>query len=142
MFKRVTSWLNYLLLSPAVLCIVLVSFFSGSLLLCNHLINVDTSGRPLTHQSTIFKNHPVTQELIDATSELNWQSNPELVSRVDELCEILAQMKADREQNILSKADKDHLDDHQDWFVDISVPADRLPWNQFVSRRCEVPGQK
>lgn len=123
MFKRVTSWLNYLLLSPAVLCIVLVAFFSGSLLLCNHLINVDTSGRPLTHQSTIFKNHPVTQELIDATSELNWQSDPELVSRVDELCEILAQMKADREQNILSKADKDHLDDHQDWFVDISVPV-------------------
>lgn len=123
MFKRVTSWLNYLLLSPAVLCIVLVAFFSGSLLLCNHLINVDTAGRPLTHKRTVFENHPVTQELIEATSELNWQTDPKLVSRVDELCEILAKMKADREQNIVSNAGIDHAGDRQNWFVDISVPV-------------------
>ena len=123
MFKRVTSWLNSLLLSPAVLCIVLVSFFSGSLLLCNHLVHVDAEGRPLNPKRTVFENHPVTQELIEATSELNWQDDPVLVSRVDELCETLAKMKREREQNIVSNASLNHAADQQDWYVDISVPV-------------------
>ncbi|HBL43605.1 hypothetical protein, partial [uncultured Gimesia sp.] len=61
-------------------------------------------------------------ELIEVTSELNWQNDPQLLSRVDELCETLTQMKLEREQNIASG--KTHAEaDHQDWFVDISVPV-------------------
>ncbi|QDT90202.1 hypothetical protein [Gimesia algae] len=123
MLKRVTSWLNSLLLSPPALCVMLVIFFTGSLLLCNNLIQVDAEGRPLTRKRTVFENHPVTQELIEATSELNWQTDPEQVIRVDELCEELAQMKLDREQNITSAAGVSKSTAHQDWFVNISVPA-------------------
>jgi len=122
MFLRVTSWLNSLLLSPAGLCMILVVFFSGSLLLCNHLIHVDAAGRPLAQKHTVLENHPTTRELIEATSELNWQNDPQLLSRVDELCETLTQMKLEREQNIASGRTHPGAD-HQDWFVDISVPV-------------------
>ncbi|WP_417381870.1 hypothetical protein [Gimesia sp.] len=123
MFKRVTSWLNSLLLSPPALCAMLVIFFTGSLLLCNYLIQVDAEGRPLARKRAVFKNHPVTQELIEATSELNWQTDPEQVSRVDELCETLAQMKSDREQNLVSSTGDSDVADYQNWFVDITVPV-------------------
>tara|TARA_R110002095_G_scaffold215803_1_gene211047 strand:- start:46 stop:435 length:390 start_codon:yes stop_codon:yes gene_type:complete len=59
-------------------------------LLCNHLIHVDAAGRPLARKHAVFKNHPVTLELIEVTSELNWQNDPQLLSRVDKLCETLA----------------------------------------------------